>query len=57
MGPSNDMYPANLPVIPICLDRNTEFSNEEEYLFLFLHCVQTGLTDLEDHVVRYIRRA
>ncbi|MDE2925985.1 MAG: hypothetical protein OXT71_06265 [Acidobacteriota bacterium] len=56
-GPSNNEYPTNLPVIPTCLDCNQQFSNDEEYLFLFLHCVLAGSTDSEDHMEPNVRRA
>jgi len=53
-------YPANLPVVATCVSCNKEFSQDEEYLYLFLHCVLAGSTDPERHpdpkVARALRR-
>ena len=38
-------FPENLPVVKICTTCNNGFSADEEYLFLFLHCVLSGSTD------------
>lgn len=56
-GQSNDEYPANLPVIQTCLDCNKRTSKDEEYLWLFLHCVLAGSTEPEDHTAPNVRRA
>ena len=40
-------YPENLPVVKTCKSCNSGFSGDEEYLFLFLHCVLAGSTDPE----------
>lgn len=42
-------YPENLPVVRICVACNSGFSEDEEYLSLFLQCVLTGSTDPEHH--------
>ena len=42
-------YPAHLPVMKICMDCNNKFSNDEEYMFLFMQCVLAGTTDPERH--------
>ena len=42
-------YPENLPVVATCVDCNSGFSKDEEYVSLFLHCVLTGSTNPEHH--------
>ncbi len=50
-------YPDNLPVVNICVDCNNGFSEDEEYLHLFLQCALTGSTDPEQHSDAKIARA
>ena len=50
-------YPENLPVVETCVACNSGFSADEEYLYLFLHCVLTGSTDPEQHADEKIARA
>ena len=56
-GPSNDEYPAQLPVVPTCRRCNAGFSKDEEYMHLFLHCVLVGSTDPDRHADSRVRRA
>ena len=56
-GPENDEYPADLPVLPTCLDCNRHFSKDEEYVFLFLLSVLVGSTQPEHHEIPNVRRA
>ena len=50
-------FPENLPVVKICKDCNSSFSADEEYLFLFLHCVLTEATDPNRHIDARVARA
>ena len=50
-------YPDNLPVVDTCVACNNGFSADEEYMYLFLHCVLTGSTDPEQHPDAKIARA
>ena len=53
-------HPENLPVVRVCTACNSDFSVDEEYLFLFLRCVLAGTTDPKGHrdsrVARALRR-
>ena len=42
-------HPENLPVVRVCKGCNSDFSVDEEYLFLFLRCVLAGTTNPDDH--------
>ena len=50
-------YPANLPVVKICTACNSGFSADEEYLFLFLHCVLAGSRDPDRQTDAKVGRA
>lgn len=50
-------YPENLPVVETCVGCNSGFSADEEYCYLFLHCVLTGSTEPEQHADKKTARA
>ena len=50
-------YPENLPVVKTCKSCNSDFSGDEEYLFLFLHCVLAGSTDPDRQTDAKVGRA
>ena len=50
-------YPDNLPVVPSCVQCNSEFSKDEEYFSVFLQCVLNGSTDPMDHRDASVRNA
>ena len=50
-------YPENLPVVKTCKSCNSGFSGDEEYLFLFLHCVLAGSTDPDRQTDAKVGRA
>lgn len=50
-------YPENLPVVAICTTCNNGFSEDEEYLSLFLHCVRAGSTEPDRHLDQKVARA
>ena len=50
-------HPANLPVVKLCTTCNNGFSADEEYLFLFMHCVLAGSTDPDGQSDRKVSRA
>ena len=50
-------YPHNLPVVPSCVQCNSEFSKDEEYFSVFLQCVLRGSTDPKDHRDASVRKA
>ena len=50
-------FPENLPVGKTCKSCNSSFSADEEYLFLFLHCVLAGSTDLDRQTDAKVGRA
>lgn len=41
----DEPYPANLPIVPACLDCNNGFSLDEQYFACFLECVVSGTTE------------
>jgi hypothetical protein len=41
----DEPYPENLPVVPACLDCNSKFSADEEYLACLIACVLAGSTE------------
>jgi hypothetical protein len=41
----DEPYPPNLPVVPCCGTCNNGFSQDEEYVAVFLECVVNGTTD------------
>ena len=43
-------YPANLPVIDVCMICNNGFARDEEYVAAFLGCVLCGSTEVEKQV-------
>ena len=53
-------HPAYLPQVQVCMDCNSGFSRDEEYLALFLQCVLVGSTDPDRHgdpkVIRALER-
>lgn len=38
-------YPANLPTVPACVECNSGFSGDEQYVQVFLGCVLSGSAD------------
>ena len=50
-------HPENLPVVQVCTACNSDFSVDEEYLFLFLRCVLAGTTDPAGHNDARVARA
>lgn len=49
-------YPANLPVVAVCVDCNRGFSKDEEYFVAFLGSVIAGSTDPQSQVIPAARR-
>ena len=50
-------YPDDLPVVKTCVECNSDFSKDEEYLSVFLQCVLIGSTDPNDHRDPKVRKA
>lgn len=50
-------FPENLPVVETCMDCNSGFSADEEYLFLFLNCALAGSTSSERQIDAKAARA
>ena len=50
-------YPDNLPVVPSCIQCNSEFSKDEEYFSILLQCVLIGSADPMDHRNANVRKA
>lgn len=38
-------YPENLPTVPACMDCNSDFSGDEQYVQVFIGCVFSGSAD------------
>ena len=56
-GLLREPFPANLPVVKTCTACNSGFSADEEYVFLFLHCVLVGSTDPDRQTDAIVGRA
>ncbi|ERL51945.1 hypothetical protein [Halomonas huangheensis] len=53
-------FPENLPVVPACVECNSSFSKDEEYLACLISCVLAGTTDPDrvgrEKVAKILRR-